>query len=325
MSESKTDVAVSIEKAGNHPAYDQQVKELLSYKPFLAWTLRECADEFKNLTIEQIVNAIDKPVVSGYAVNDGEQKIVEGETQRIIGDSTEDKSADEGLITYDIRFTATAPGINENIQLFVNVEAQRNGRPSYPLEKRMVYYLSRMISSQHGKVFTNSHYEKICKVYSIWIVSEPEPENANTLAKFSFRLEPVYGKPSYPEENYDMMTGVIVGLKTGDKDVDNHLLKLMNVLLDSKMEAQEKENIIQNDFNIPMTEEVRNEVKNMCNLSEGIFEDGVNTATDNIVDNMIEGEFTDDQIALATKKDIKYIIQRRRTLKNKGEDLLVKS
>ncbi len=82
---------------------------------------------------------------------------------------TEDKSVREGTVTYDIRFRAIVPGSGEIIGLIVNVEAQNDFYPGYPLIKRGIYYCCRMISSQYGREFTDSHYERIKKVYSIFI------------------------------------------------------------------------------------------------------------------------------------------------------------
>lgn len=77
---------------------------------------------------------------------------------------------------YDVRFDAIAPKSadsteqEEVIRLIINVEAQTKFKPGYPLTKRAIYYCSRMISVQHGPIFTKSEYGKIRKVYSIWIV-----------------------------------------------------------------------------------------------------------------------------------------------------------
>ncbi len=54
------------------------------------------------------------------------------------------------------------------IRLIINIEAQNDFYPGYPLIKRGIYYCSRMISAQYGTEFKNSHYENIKKVYSIW-------------------------------------------------------------------------------------------------------------------------------------------------------------
>ena len=70
---------------------------------------------------------------------------------------------------YDVRFDAIAPKSadsteqEEVIRLIINVEAQTKFKPGYPLTKRAIYYCSRMISAQHGPIFTKSEYGKIRK------------------------------------------------------------------------------------------------------------------------------------------------------------------
>lgn len=70
-------------------------------------------------------------------------------------------------VTFDVRFTVQAPGTGETIKLIINLEAQNDFHPGYPLIKRVVYYCSRLISSQYGSVFVKSDYGSIQKVYSI--------------------------------------------------------------------------------------------------------------------------------------------------------------
>ena len=77
-------------------------------------------------------------------------------------------------MTFDILFHAKAPDTDDLITLIINVEAQKSLSPKnnegkiYPLMKRAVYYISRLISSQKETEFTGSDYGKIKKVYSIW-------------------------------------------------------------------------------------------------------------------------------------------------------------
>lgn len=78
---------------------------------------------------------------------------------RVTGQQTEDKSETEGAVFYDIRFNALAPADGHPIRLIINVEAQNDFHPGYPLLKRAIYYCSRLISSQYGSVFVKSHYE----------------------------------------------------------------------------------------------------------------------------------------------------------------------
>lgn len=65
------------------------------------------------------------------------------------------------------------PLVTNNEPLYyvhINLEAQNDFNPGYPLLKRAVYYCGRMISSQYGTVFVKSHYEKIQKIWECKIV-----------------------------------------------------------------------------------------------------------------------------------------------------------
>ncbi|MGN0950892.1 MAG: hypothetical protein ACI4OH_09195, partial [Mitsuokella sp.] len=131
----------------------------------IANILKSCVSEFQDLSIDEIARHCIQgtPEVSTIPV---EPDI---STTRIQSQQTEDKTLTEGTVFYDIRFTALAPADGMPIALIINFEAQNDFEPGYPLLKRALYYCSRMISSQYGTVFTKSHYEKIQKVYSIWI------------------------------------------------------------------------------------------------------------------------------------------------------------
>lgn len=98
-----------------------------------------------------------------------------------------DYTIPEGTVTFDIRFMALAPKSGELISLIINLEAQNDFYPGYPLIKRGIYYLSRMISAQYGTEFSESHYENVKKVYSIWICTNPPKNRENSITSYSFK------------------------------------------------------------------------------------------------------------------------------------------
>ena len=55
--------------------------------------------------------------------------------------------------------------------------------------KRNLYYCCRLVSAQYGTEFTNSHYEKIKKVYSIFICMNPPNYRKNTINQYSIQEE----------------------------------------------------------------------------------------------------------------------------------------
>lgn len=181
----------------------------------------------------------------------------------------------ERTVIYDIRFYALAPRTGSVIKLFLNVEVQNDFYPGYPIIKRGIYYCSRMISSQYGVEFTDQHYEKITKVYSIWICVNPPKYRENTIAEYRIQERNRIGVVSEKRENYDLMTVVMICLGDSEDNKYGGILKLLDVLLSSEKRPEEKKRILQEEFDIKMTIELESEVLQMCNLSEGVERRGI--------------------------------------------------
>lgn len=187
--------------------------------------------------------------------------------------NTGDNSIKEGKVYYDIKFSAVVPDTDNKVHLIINVEAQKDEPIEYPLIKRAIYYVSRMISAQKNAVFVNREYGKIRKVYSIWIQMNVRDESeANSITKFSIGKKCVTGSSKEKEQDYDLMAVVMMRLGKPELSEDNRILRLLDTLLSAEKPPDEKKNILETDFNIPMTEEMDEEVNIMCNLGEGIRE-----------------------------------------------------
>lgn len=151
--------------AGKNPEYDSAAKKLLSSKKILAWILKYCVEEFKDSSIADIRDRyiIGIPETASVPVLPDETNAAAMMgTDRISGERTEDTTITEGKVTFDVRFRAITLR-NELVQLIINIEAQRSRRTSYPLLKRAMYYVSRLISSQYGVDFDRAQYGKIKK------------------------------------------------------------------------------------------------------------------------------------------------------------------
>ena len=162
--ELETTIAKSIRTSDDKASYDAACKRLLSEKIILAWIMKSCLEEYRDCSVTDIA---EKYIEGTPQI--GEVPVAPDETNSAVihGLSSEDTTLTEGTVTYDIRFTALAPVSGELIRLIINAEAQNDFYPGYPLLKRGIYYCSRMISSQYGVEFTESHYEDIKKVYSL--------------------------------------------------------------------------------------------------------------------------------------------------------------
>ena len=267
----ETTVAQGLHTTDDSAGYDAACKRVLSEKAILARIMKSCLEEYKECDVNDIAEKYieGQPQVSAVPVLPDEDSTV------ISGMDTEDKSVREGSVTYDIRFRAIAPSSGEQIALIINVEAQNDFYPGYPLIKRGIYYCSRMISSQYGREFTGAHYEKIKKVYSIWICMNPPKVRENTITRYRLVEEHLVGEAMESVRNYDLLS--IVMLCLGGPDGENYdgVLRMLDVLLSNETSEAEKRKILQDDYDIQMTRTMEQEVSVMCNLSKGIMEKGI--------------------------------------------------
>ncbi|MCR5789570.1 MAG: Rpn family recombination-promoting nuclease/putative transposase [Lachnospiraceae bacterium] len=323
--EVQNSLANLIDTAADEAQYDELVKKFLSYRIILAWILKECVIEFKQYSIEQIMECIEPATISVEAVDQDELDYFEelADTQ-VEGMTNEDGSKREGRAIYDIKFSATVPNTEEPVQLIINIEAQKDDNTTYPLIKRAIYYVGRLISAQKNKVFTNKHYEKICKVYSIWIQMNVSGKKANTITKYRISEENLVGNVKEIESYYDLLTVIMIGLGRPEKALDKPILRLLDVLLSTDTKPDKKKEILQNDYDISMTEEMIEEANAMCNLGEGIREKAVIETTAGIIVNIMQNKKVSFEDAYSSifvpeenREDIKAFVEKQMADYNK--------
>ena len=222
----QTGLAQAIDVAGKRAKYDECAKKLLSYKAIIAWILKSCTKEFSQYEVQYICDNClkEEAEVSTHAVHQDElnqekldkDKRLDGD-KRVESMNTESNSIQEHTIYYDIRLPAYLPDKGEMVRFILNLEIQLDDTPGYPIVKRGFYYCGRMISEQYGTVFTNEHYEKIEKVYSIWICPDPAKKRKNGIFKYHTVEDIIYGEAYTKESNYDLMEVVTFNLKDEDK------------------------------------------------------------------------------------------------------------
>ena len=138
-----------------------------------------------------------------------------------------------------------------------------------------VYYCSRMISAQYGTEFVKSNYQNIRKVYSIWICLDVPKEWENTITRYHIVEENLVGHAREQVKNYDLLTAVLVGLGKPDGENYDGVLKMLGALFSGENSITEKKRILEQDFDIPMTETLERRLSEMCNLSQGFEERGM--------------------------------------------------
>ena len=293
-----TEIANAVNAAGDKAQYDTRVKRLLAQKSILAHILVKTVDEFKGMKPEDVVKYIEgEPSISVVPVEPGlaNMEKTDATGQRIVGLNTENAEINEGLVRFDIIFYVRMPSIvgrkNGLSQIIVNIEAQKDEPTEYKILNRAIFYVSRLISSQKERDFVNTNYDDIKQVLSIWICMNMDD---NSLSHIHLTKDEML-KPCNWKANLDLLNIVLIGItnEIPEHDEKYEMHRLIGALLSSELKEQEKLDIIEHEYNIPISQEFREDVSIMCNLSQGIED----KAIAKIVMNMYKIGYTPNQIA----------------------------
>ena len=287
-----TEITNAVNAAGDKAQYDARVKRILAQKNILAHILVKTVDEFKGMKPEDVVKYIEgEPKVGIVPVEPGLSNIEKTDAtgQRIVGLNTENAEINEGLVRFDIIFYVRMK--NGLSQIIVNIEAQKDEPTEYKILNRAIFYVSRLVSSQKERDFVNTNYDDIKQVFSIWICMNMD---YNSLSHIHLAKDEML-RPYDWKGNIDLLNIVLVGITNDipEQDENYEMHRLIGTLLSTELREQEKLDIIEHEYNIPISNELREDVRIMCNLSTGIEE----KATEKFILNMYKKGYTLDQIA----------------------------
>lgn len=311
----QTQIGQAIDTVGNKAQYDNCAKKLLAFRAIDAWILKTCTKEFSGYSVSYICEhcIMRDAEVSTKAVHQDQLD----RNERLNGDqlidllNSESNSIREQTVYYDIRFKAVVPGEDDPVQLIINLELQKDDTPGYPLVMRGFYYCARMISEQYGTVFSDEHYEKMQKVYSIWICPDPAQKRKNGIFKYHTVEETIYGKPYVQPQSYDLMEVVVLNLGDTEKIGGYEILDLLNTLFSADMTPDEKKQRLNHIFGIETTVEMEGEVVRLCNLSHAIEENGIKIGIEqesmSIAEAMIQGNESANKIMKYTRLPIETL------------------
>lgn len=291
-----TEIANAVNAAGDKAQYDTRVKRLLAQKSILAHILVKTVDEFKGMKPEDVVKYIEgEPSISVVPVEPGLANMEKPDAagQRIVGLNTENAEINEGLVRFDIIFYVRMK--NGLSQIIVNIEAQKDEPTEYKILNRAIFYVSRLISSQKERDFVNTNYDDIKQVFSIWICMNMDD---NSLSHIHLTKDELL-KPCNWKGNLDLLNIVLIGItnEIPEHDEKYEMHRLIGALLSSELKEQEKLDIIEHEYNIPISQEFREDVRIMCNLSTGIEERATEKTSEKFILNMYKKGYTLDQIA----------------------------
>ena len=289
--------------------YDESAKRLLGQKSILAHILVKTVDEFAGMDPKEVVSYIEgEPFINTVPIETGlTNTIIKNDESRVVGLNSENPELHEGMIRFDIIFYVRMR--DRLSQIIINVEARKDEPNGYDILNRAIFYVSRMISSQKERDFSNSNYNDIKRVYSIWVcMNMPE----NSLEHIHLVKDSIVNSHAW-KGKMDLVNIVMIGLS---EELPKHeekyeLHRLLGALLSQDLTVNEKLDIIGNEYAIPMEKDFREDVSIMCNLSLGIREDATEAATKattlKFVISMYKKGYTAAQIADVAEMDEKQI------------------
>lgn len=289
--------------------YDNSAKRLIAHKIILARILVKTVEEFKGMDPIEVAALIEGlPYISAVPVEPGLTNAVHFQNgQRLVGFNTENQELNEGLVRFDIVFyVRMKDGLS---QIIINVEAQKDEPGEYEILNRAVFYVSRLVSSQKERDFENSSYDDIKSVYSIWICMNMEE---NTMSHIHLTKEDLIGSYEW-KGNLDLLNIIMIGLakELPEHDETYELHRLLGALLSRELTIDEKLDIIGKEYDIPLEENFRKDMSTMCNLSQGVKEEGIAIGRAEgeagLITKMYKNGLSIELIASATDKTIEEV------------------
>ena len=297
--------------------YDNSAKRLIAHKIILARILIKTVEKFKGMDPLEVAALIEGiPYISTVPVEPGLTNAVHFQNgKRIVGFNTENQELNEGLVRFDIVFyVRMKDGLS---QIIINVEAQKDEPSDYKILNRAVFYVSRLVSSQKERDFENSSYDDIKCVYSIWICMNMEE---NTMSHIHLTKEDMIGSYEW-KGNLDLLNIIMIGLakELPEHDETYELHRLLGALLSRELTIDEKLDIIGNEYDIPLEENFRKDMSTMCNLSQGVKEEGIaigrregleegrREGHAELITKMYKNGLSIEQIASATDKTVEEV------------------
>ena len=142
----------------------------------------------------------------------------------------------------------------------------------------------------------------------------------NTMSHIHLTKEDLIGSYEW-KGNLDLLNIIMIGLakELPEHDETYELHRLLGALLSRELTIDEKLDIIGNEYDIPLEENFRKDMSTMCNLSQGVKEEGIaigrregleegrREGHAELITKMYKNGLSIEQIASATDKTVEEV------------------
>ena len=231
----------------------------------LAWILKRFVPEYQNYELKDI----EKKYIQAETIMVSKIGVEQG-SETIQGVKNEDAVQGEAAVFYDVLFHVWYPGMDrKQIGMYLNLEAQSDYYPGYPIEPREIYYAARRLTAQLKRIDKDTNYGSLQKVYSIWLCMGNVPVyEENTVSLYSLNKNDIIGKTKRNEEIYDLMSVLI--MRYNDKtELKDKTLQMLQTLSSDRLSKEEKLEKLKN-LGMRVDDRIEKGVGKMCNMGDYI-------------------------------------------------------
>lgn len=217
---------------GSKISFDKHFKNMVHSPNLLAFTIKQMIPEFRDKDLESIKEHLD----------------INPDSHRVISEDTEIPLFNGEKIILDSLFRIRTDD-NREIALEINLEGQFKRNTGYPIGARAMHYACTLLSTEKGRVFSDSHFDRMVKVYSIWFMIKPYLSEQNTIRRFGMRELLSDGK-TIPAPEYDYLEIIMVYMGEHSQLADEDLINVFNLVFREDLDPQERLKRLQEDYNI---------------------------------------------------------------------------
>ena len=215
---------------------DRFLKSLFSRRMVLAVLLKSFVPAFKEMAAGEIACHHLMP---------------EGDSERIQIENTDDGD----YAQFDLLFRVRVPTADGDAQIVqFNLEFQNKIHPGYYITKRGIYYGCRLLSEEKGRLFEDSHYDQMKKVFSLWLCPSAPRKLANSSVGYELVERFHFGSRkclSNDRKVYDLLELMIIYLNDAEPPPKGTTgLGLLHTLLTNSLSSKERSEILKRDYNI---------------------------------------------------------------------------
>lgn len=263
----RDETALVLSALSGQEKYDEACKKTWMLKEIIAPVLQYTVKEYQSHSISEILGYINADSIADDVPLDDLPAVIQST-------GTEFSSPTEKRVFFDIHFTAMNPDLSSQgvlIKLHIDFEIQNDytpSKPAYPITKRAVYYAARELSSQLNVVTSSTNYDKLEKVYSIWICNETIPNDLkNTITRYHMEKEDIVGICHEQEDYLDLLEVIII--RRGAKAQENTLFEYLEGVFTTNLDKINKYVDVENNI------EVKEALNTMCGLGAALENKGI--------------------------------------------------